>query len=107
LIGTDAFNTEVVPGWSTHDELQELVEAGLSPYSALRAATANASAFLGASPSIGHVRAGCVADLLMLDANPLGDIGNTRRIAGVMLRGRWLSRHELNQILGSLEKGGR
>ena len=102
LVGTDAFNTGTVPGWSTHDELQELVDAGLSPYHALRAATANASAFLGASPCIGQVRAGCIADLLLLDENPLRDIANTRRIAGVMLRGRWLSRQELNRILESL-----
>ena len=102
LVGTDGFNTGVVPGWSAHDELQELVDAGLSPYRALRAGTANASAFLDASPCIGQVRAGCVADLLMLDANPLSNIANTRRIAGVMLRGRWLSRQELDRLLESL-----
>ena len=102
LVGTDGFNTGVVPGWSAHDELQELVDAGLSPYHALRAATANASAFLGASPCIGQVRAGCVADLLLLDANPLSSVGNTRRIAGVMLRGRWLSRQELDRLLESM-----
>jgi hypothetical protein len=102
LVGTDGFNTGVVPGWSAHDELQELVEAGLSPYHALRAATANASAFLGSSPCIGQVRVGCVADLLLLDANPLSNIGNTRRIAGVMVRGRWLSRQELDRLLESM-----
>lgn len=102
VVGTDGLNTGIVPGWSAHDELQELVDAGLSPYHALRAATANASAFLGSSPCIGHVRAGCVADLLLLDANPLSSIGNTRRIAGVMVRGRWLSRQELDRLLESL-----
>lgn len=103
LVGTDGFNTGVVPGWSAHDELQELVDAGLSPYHALRAATANASAFLRSSPCIGQVRAGCVADLLLLDANPLSSIGNTRQIAGVMVRGRWLSRQELDRLLESLK----
>jgi imidazolonepropionase-like amidohydrolase len=107
LVGTDGLNTGVVPGWSAHDELQELVDAGLSPYHALRAATANASAFLGSSPCIGQVRVGCVADLLLLDANPLSSIGNTRRIAGVMLRGRWLSRQELDRLLESLAAGAR
>jgi imidazolonepropionase-like amidohydrolase len=102
LVGTDGFNTGVVPGWSAHDELQELVDAGLSPYHALRVATANASTFLGSSPCIGQVRAGCVADLLLLDANPLTSIGNTRRIAGVMVRGRWLSRQELDRLLASM-----
>ena len=102
LVGTDGLNTGVVPGWSVHDELQELVEACLSRYHALRAATANASAFLGSSPCIGQVRVGCVADLLLLDANPLSSIGNTRRIAGVMVRGRWLSRQELDRLLESM-----
>ena len=107
LLGTDGLNVGVVPGFSAHDELQELVSAGLSPYHALRAATINASTFLGSSPCIGAVRSGCVADLLLLDANPLGQIGNTRRIAGVMLRGRWLPRAELDSILASLKAGGR
>jgi hypothetical protein len=107
LVGTDGLNVGTVPGWSVHDELEELVDAGLSHYNALRAATANASEFLGASPCIGQVRVGCVADLLLLDANPLSSIGNTRRIAGVMVRGRWTSRQELDRILASLESGGR
>jgi hypothetical protein len=107
LVGTDALNVGVVPGFSAHDELQELVDAGLSPYHALRAATANASTFLGSSPCIGQVRVGCAADLLLLDANPLSSIGNTRRIAGVMVRGRWLSRQELDRLLESLAAGGR
>ena len=107
LVGTDGLNVGVVPGFSAHDELEELVEAGLSPYHALRAATSNASAFLGSTPCIGRVRAGCVADLLLLDANPLDAIGNTRRIAGVMVRGRWLSRRELDGLLESLAAGGR
>ena len=107
LVGTDGLNVGTVPGWSVHDELQELVDAGLTPYHALRAATANASAFLGSSPCIGQLRRGCVADLLLLDANPLSDIGNTRRVAGVMVRGRWLPREELNRLLESLEAGGR
>ncbi|HEU4996115.1 MAG TPA: amidohydrolase family protein [Gemmatimonadaceae bacterium] len=107
LVGTDGLNVGTVPGFSAHDELQELVEAGLSPYHALRAATANASAFLGSRPCIGQVRAGCVADLVLLDASPLTSINNARRISGVMVRGQWLSREELNRILESLEAGGR
>ena len=107
LVGTDGLNVGTVPGFSVHDELAELVEAGVSTYHALRAATANASAFLGSSPCIGQVRTGCVADLLLLDANPLSAIGNTRRIAGVMLRGRWLPRQELDRLLASLAEGGR
>ena len=107
LVGTDGLNVGTIPGFSVHDELLELVEAGLSPYHALRAATANASAFLGSSPCIGQVRTDCRADLLLLDANPLSAIENTRRIAGVMVRGRWLSRQELDRLLESLAAGGR
>jgi imidazolonepropionase-like amidohydrolase len=102
LLGTDGFNTGTVPGWSVHDELDELVAAGLSPYRALRTATVNANEFLGATPCIGLVRTGCVADLLLLDANPLQDVRNARRARGVMLRGRWLSREDLDGILASL-----
>jgi imidazolonepropionase-like amidohydrolase len=105
LVGTDGLNVGTVPGWSVHDELKELVDAGLSPYHALRAATANASAFLGSAPCIGQVRAGCVADLLLLEANPLRNVAMARRPDGVMLRGRWLSRAELNTILESLADG--
>jgi imidazolonepropionase-like amidohydrolase len=102
LVGTDGLNVGTVPGWSVHDELDELVLAGLSPYRALRAATANASAFLGATPCIGQVRVACVADLVLLEANPLRDVAAARRPAGVMLRGRWLSREDLDRILASL-----
>jgi imidazolonepropionase-like amidohydrolase len=105
LIGTDGLNVGTVPGFSAHDELNELVAAGLSHYRALRAATANAGAFLGATPCIGQVLAGCVADLLLLDANPLQDVARARQPAGVMMRGRWLSRDELDKMLTSLANG--
>ena len=91
LVGTDAMNTGVVPGFSTHDEMADLVAAGLTPYDALRAATANAAEFLGEGKRRGTVAAGQDADLVLLDTNPLVDIGNSRRIAGVMLRGRWFA----------------
>jgi imidazolonepropionase-like amidohydrolase len=79
-----------------------LVVPGSDPPCHQFAGTANASAFLGASPCIGQVRAGCAADLMLLDANPLRSIGNTRKIAGVMLRGRWVPRAELDRLLESL-----
>ena len=102
LIGTDAMNTGVVPGWSVHDEMADLVAAGLPRYEVLRAATANAAEFLGEPERRGTVAAGQQADLVLLDANPLADIVNTRRIAGVMLRGRWLSRDDLAAMLERL-----
>ena len=93
LAGTDAGGSiPMAPGWSLHDELQLLVGAGLTPYEALRAATANAGEFFarhfhaGAS---GTITPGARADLVLLDANPLVDIRNTRKIRGVVLRGEW------------------
>lgn len=102
LIGTDAMNTGVVPGFSTHDELGELVAVGLTPFEALRAATANAAEFLAAADQRGVVAVGQNADLVLLDANPLENIANTRRIAGVMLRGQWLSRSDIARMLDQL-----
>ena len=102
VVGTDALNTGVVPGFSVHDELAEMVAAGLTPYQALRAGTANAAEFLGREDASGTVAAGRKADLLLLNANPLTDISNTRRIEGVMLRGRWLSRAEIAVMLEKL-----
>jgi imidazolonepropionase-like amidohydrolase len=99
LVGTDAMNTGVVPGFSAHDELAELVAAGLTPFEALRAATANAADFLAVPGQRGLVAAGQKADLLLLDANPLENIANTRHIAGVMLRGRWLAGDDLSRLL--------
>lgn len=96
LVGTDAMNTGVVPGFSVHDELADLVAAGLTPFEALRAATANAVDFLGAQEQR--------ADFVLLDANPLEDIANSRRIAGVMLRGRWISRSEIAEMLSDAAK---
>jgi len=89
LLATDAMNTGTVPGYSAHDELGELVAAGLSPYEALRTATSNAAAFLGSNYRSGTIAAGRNADLVLLDANPFENIANTRRITGVMVRGRW------------------
>ena len=103
LVGTDAMNTGVVPGFSAHDELAELVGAGLTPFQALRAATANAAAFLGGTEQRGLVAVGHRADLLLLDANPLEDIANSRRIAGVVLGGRWLPRSELARMLDEMK----
>jgi hypothetical protein len=106
LIGTDAMNTGVVPGTSTHDELAELVAAGVTPFEALRAATVNGAEFLAVSGQRGVVAPGQKADLLLLEANPVENIGNTRRIAGVMSRGRWLSRADIDTMLNQLASGG-
>ena len=103
LAGTDAPATAAaVPGFSMHEELRNMVAAGLTPYEALRAATANPAEFLGATAEFGTVAVGRRADLILLDGNPLKDIGNTAGLAGVMIRGRWLPRSELQTMLDDL-----
>lgn len=91
LAGTDAGGPPfVLPGSSMSDELRLLVSVGLTPYDALRAATANAATFLR-RPDLGTIAPGNVADLVLLRGNPLSDIENVELRAGVMLRGKWLS----------------
>ncbi len=87
LAGTDA-GYLVPAGSSLHDELAELHAAGLTPFEALSAATRSAGEYLGDS-GIGVIRAGAHADLVLVNANPLQDLGTLRTPAGVMLRGQW------------------
>jgi hypothetical protein len=104
-LGTDAGNNLVFPGSSTHDELDELVKAGLSPYQALRAGTADAARWLGLGDRAGVVREGAVADLVLVLGNPLTDVANALLVAGVMVRGRWLSRAELDDRVARVRAG--
>jgi imidazolonepropionase-like amidohydrolase len=99
LAGTDCPNPYVDPGFSLHDELGLLVRAGLTPTEALRTATINPARFLGVTDSLGTVETGKVADLVLLDANPLQDIANTKRIRAVIQGGRFLDRRALDRLL--------
>ncbi|HXG95491.1 MAG TPA: amidohydrolase family protein [Gemmatimonadales bacterium] len=103
LAGTDCPNPYVYPGFSLHDELGLLVRAGLTPAEALRTATINPARFLGVTDSLGSVATGKVADLVLLEANPLDDIANTKRIRAVIRGGRLLDRAALNQLLARAE----
>ncbi len=89
LAGTDSGIGLSAPGSSIHDELSDLVGAGLSPYEALRAATSGAAEFLEEDSEIGTVAAGKRADLLVVDGNPLEDVTALRSIEAVVLRGAW------------------
>jgi imidazolonepropionase-like amidohydrolase len=106
LLGTDAMNTGTIPGVSAHDEMQLMVDAGLTPYEVLKAATANGAEFLGIGEPSGRIAVGYRADLILLEANPLERIANTRRIAGVMLRGQWFSQADLAALLEQLRASG-
>jgi tetratricopeptide (TPR) repeat protein len=103
LAGTDTLNPYCLPGFSLHDELGLLVQAGLTPMQALQAATLNPARFLGREKDLGTVAAGKIADLVLLDANPLDDIGNTRKISAVVFRGRLFSRATLDEMLAKIE----
>ncbi|MGH8029334.1 MAG: amidohydrolase family protein, partial [Arenimonas sp.] len=99
LAGTDAPMPEVFPGDSLHDELRLLVEAGLSPREALRAATLAPAQWLGIDAETGTVAVGKRADLVLLAADPTREIRNTRRIEAVVLDGRLLRRADLDALL--------
>ena len=90
MAGSDVGNPYIFPGFSLHDELALLVEAGFTPLQALQTATRNPAQFLGLSDSLGTIEAGKIADLLLLDANPLRDIRNTQKIRAVVANGRYL-----------------
>ena len=102
LLGTDAAQSYHIPGFSIHEELAMLVDAGLSPYEALEAGTRNAAVALGKPDEFGTIEAGKRADLLLLEDNPLTDVGNIQKRAGVMLRGRWLPEDQLQSMLAGL-----
>jgi hypothetical protein len=102
LLGTDLGNPFVVAGFSLHEELENLVAAGLSPYEALRAGTSGAAEFMHASGEWGTVAVGRRADLLLLGANPLEHIADAKFILGVMVRGRWVPKKEIQKTLSEL-----
>ena len=103
LLGSDAPQVFDVPGFSVHHELKYMVDAGLTPYEALRTGTVNVGKFLN-SPEIGIIKTGAVSDLILLEGNPLSDIEETKNIIGVMLGNRWLSREWISKELKRMEK---
>jgi hypothetical protein len=99
LAGADPMNEYVVPGFGLHHELRLFVQAGLSPLEALQAATTGPARYLQGERDHGSVAVGKLADLVLLDADPLIDIRNTDRIAAVVLHGRLLRRAALDSLL--------
>jgi hypothetical protein len=100
LPGTDSGAPLVVAGFSLHDELELMVHiAGLTPAEALAAATAKSARVVGLADSLGSIDAGKIADMVVLDANPLTDIANTKRISAVVANGRLFDRAALDRLL--------
>jgi imidazolonepropionase-like amidohydrolase len=94
----------IYPGYSLHDELQLLVKyVGLTPLEAIISATRYPAEFFGMQNRLGTIEKGKIADLVLLDANPLDDIGNTKRIIAVVLNGRYLSKEAREMMLADVE----
>jgi imidazolonepropionase-like amidohydrolase len=105
MTGSDAIGPMWVPGWASQEELRIFVnDVGMSPYQALRAATTVPATFLGEAHEAGTIAPGKRADLVLLEGNPLADIRQTERIAGVMVRGRWLPQRELELRLEAVAR---
>ena len=102
MLGTDTITVYGVAGSAVHQELELAVKAGLTPYHALRYATVTPAEYLGLSKEAGTIEAGKRGDLLLLDANPLTEVRNTRRIAGVMVNGKYLPQPALQRMLDEL-----
>jgi len=98
-LGSDAPQFWNVPGFSVHRELQSMVDAGLTPYQALRTGTANVGVYFKTESTTGTIAPGKRADLLLLDANPLQHVDNSSKIAGVVLNGRWMSKADIDKRL--------
>ena len=102
LLGTDAAQAYHLPGYSIHEELAFLTEAGLSPYEAIEAGTRNAAEAMGKLDEFGTIETGKRADLILLEDNPLNDVGNIQKRVGVMVRGRWTAEEGMQSILDEL-----
>lgn len=98
MVGSDTYGLQV-PGFSIHDEMQLMNEAGLPSYAVLKAATVTASRYLGRYATSGTISKGKIAEFVVLNGNPLSNIKNTRKIAGVMHKGQWLDRKSLDELL--------
>jgi dihydroorotase-like cyclic amidohydrolase len=102
LLGSDAPQLFSVPGYSLHREMAAMAKAGLTPYQILEAGTRNPAIYLKAASEFGVVEPGKRADLILVEDNPLKDVANVAKRAGVMVRGRWFAESELRKMLDDL-----
>ena len=104
MTGTDSLLPRLVPGFTLHQELKELVDVGLTPYEALRTSTTIPYEYLGEAKKAGTIEVGKRTDLLLIDANPLEDVAAAAKIAGVMMRGRWIGKEEIDRRMQRISK---
>lgn len=104
LMGTDAPQLFSVPGFSIHRELQEMVAAEMSPYEIIKSGTYNVGQYFSNEDDFGTIAEGQRADLILVNKNPLDDVAHIRNHAGVMVRGKWLSKEEIDKRLSKIEE---
>src|SRR5262245_16512734 len=104
ILGADSPQVFSVPGFSLEHEMRAMVQAGVPTYAVLEAATKNPAAFFGQEAEFGTVAVGKRADLILAEGNPLEDVGNVHRQAGVMVRGRWLPKDEIQRRLDEIAR---
>jgi imidazolonepropionase-like amidohydrolase len=108
LAGTDTpAGVHIFPGFSLHEELQRFVAAGFTPLEALQTATLHPARFFGIEGQLGTIEEGKIADMVLLSANPLEDIANTQKIAGVFVNGRYFYHAEIEKMLAGVEAAAR
>ncbi len=98
MAGTDVTDSYSFPGFSLHDEIRDLKDSGLSELEALRTATIYPSIYSGRNQDLGSIRPGYLADLLILEANPLEEISNTKKISGVLISGLYFDKNQLEKL---------
>lgn len=103
MAGSDSIIPGLVPGFSLHRELNELVEIGLTPYEALRTSTTQPYEYLGEIDKAGTIEVGKQSDLVLVDANPLEDITGASKVSGVLMRGRWIGQDEIKKQMKDIE----
>jgi imidazolonepropionase-like amidohydrolase len=104
MTGTDSLLPRLVPGFALHRELQELVGVGLTPYQALRTSTTIPYEYLGEAADAGTITVGKRTDLLLVDGNPLEDVAAAAKIAGVLMRGRWIDRAQIDRRMQQVRR---
>ncbi|MCK5345659.1 MAG: amidohydrolase family protein, partial [Candidatus Heimdallarchaeota archaeon] len=104
ILGTDTPNPFIVPGFSIHEEIRYIHECGLTPYQTLLHGTVNASKHLGIPEEFGTISVGARADLILLNGNPLEDLENLKKLAGVIVRGMWIDQQQINSNLEQLNQ---
>ena len=106
LAGSDTMMIGLYPGFALHGELRELVEVGLTPYEALQTSTTAPFEYLGEGADAGTIAVGKRTDLLLVEGNPLDDVSAASRISGVLIRGRWLPRQEIDARMREIAEAG-